>query len=85
MYNAEVLSKFPVVQHFRFGSLFSWDRGTHPLLNLRVSGMKDTDSRLVDPNAEPPPSSVHSVNQPKSIQLSQTVRLLVTLTRKRKY
>ena len=26
MYNAEVLSKFPVVQHFRFGELFSWDR-----------------------------------------------------------
>jgi serine/threonine-protein phosphatase 2A activator len=26
MYNAEVLSKFPVIQHFPFGSLFSWER-----------------------------------------------------------
>lgn len=26
MYNAEVLSKFPVVQHFPFGYLFSWER-----------------------------------------------------------
>ncbi|KAF2029793.1 serine/threonine-protein phosphatase 2A activator 1 [Setomelanomma holmii] len=26
MYNAEVLSKFPVVQHFPFGSMFAWEK-----------------------------------------------------------
>ena len=31
MYNAEVLAKFPVVQHFPFGSLFKWEKDPNAL------------------------------------------------------
>jgi serine/threonine-protein phosphatase 2A activator len=40
MYNAEVLSKFPVVQHFPFGSLFSWETDPNaptPITTTHVS------------------------------------------------
>lgn len=37
MYNAEVLSKFPVVQHFHFGALFCWE--AHPDLARKPTGM----------------------------------------------
>ena len=32
MYNAEVLSKFPVVQHFPFGSILSWEQDPNAVL-----------------------------------------------------
>ena len=59
MYNAEVLSKFPVVQHFPFGSLFSWEQdpnaapitGTVHIANHPVS--QSTASNA--PTARPPP------------------------------
>jgi serine/threonine-protein phosphatase 2A activator len=38
MYNVEVLSKFPVVQHFHFGGLFKWERDpTAPTAHAHLS------------------------------------------------
>lgn len=84
MYNAEVLSKFPVVQHFPFGSLFSWERdpnappasetsGSHTQ-TLHIAshppskGPLPSDTTAIGPGPSPSPR----IMPPSSSQLSGT-------------
>ncbi|KAJ5168870.1 Serine/threonine-protein phosphatase 2A activator 1 [Penicillium canariense] len=58
MYNAEVLSKFPVVQHFPFGSLFSFERDPNAAAPpTTVHTTTGPQGRPVVPDAGPPSSS----------------------------
>ena len=68
MYNAEVLSKFPVVQHFPFGSLFRWERDPEAAAVEASIHHKSQPVKHTDPVAR---SSV--INQP--LQSSEVTKV----------
>jgi serine/threonine-protein phosphatase 2A activator len=71
MYNAEVLSKFPVVQHFPFGSIFVWERDPTAAAIAQSVHTANQPSKTAAPTARPqaPP-----LRDPMSETTSQSTR-----------